>query len=167
LVSGIIGSSQMEAQTPSSGLRIVVIDGEDAVNVVQQQTAAAPVVEVRDRNNQPVSGVVVKFAIRSGRAMFSGARSLAVTIAQTNVMTAAQAATTPAAAGGTGGGLSPTTLAAIGAAAAGGAVAAKKLSAIGGRTYTGQFSGTLPMAFATCTRFEQQTGTLTHTVTLQ
>jgi hypothetical protein len=46
--------------------------------------------------------------------------------------------------------------------AAGGAVAAKKLSAIGGRTYTGQFSGTLPMAFATCTRFEQQTGTLTH-----
>ena len=121
LVSGIIGSSQMEAQTPSSGLRIVVIDGEDAVNVVQQKTAVAPVVEVRDRNNQPVSGAVVKFAIRSGRATFSG----------------------------------------------GGAVAAKKLSAIGGRTYTGQFSGTLPMAFATCTRFEQQTGTLTHTVTLQ
>jgi hypothetical protein len=37
-------------------LRIVVIEGEDAVNVIQQKTAVAPVIEVRDRNNLPVPG---------------------------------------------------------------------------------------------------------------
>ena len=60
-------------------LRIVVVDGEDAVNVVQQKTAVAPVVEVRDRNDQPVSGALVRFAITKGRATFSGARALTVT----------------------------------------------------------------------------------------
>jgi hypothetical protein len=86
------------------------------------------IVEIRDRNDQPVAGAVVRFAIRNGRARFSGARNLtvftnaagraaatglvptgngvlqigasaafqrqtaAVTIAQTNVMTLAQAA---------------------------------------------------------------------------
>ncbi len=60
-------------------LRIVVIAGEDAINVVQQKTAVAPVVEVRDRNNQPVAGAIVRFAVRNGRATFSGARTLTVT----------------------------------------------------------------------------------------
>jgi hypothetical protein len=64
-------------QTP--GLRIVVVEGEDAVNVIQQKTAVAPVVEVRDRNDQPVAGAVVNFAVRSGRATFGGARTLNVT----------------------------------------------------------------------------------------
>ena len=146
------------AQSPA--LRIVVIEGEDGVNIVQQQTAVAPVVEVRDRNDQPVSGAVVTFAIRGGRASFAGARTLtvttnaagravaagltptgtgavqisastafqgqtaAVTIAQTNVMNAAQAAGAAAAggAGGGGGGIGVGTLAAIGAGVAGGVV---------------------------------------------
>lgn len=65
---------------PAQGasLRIVVIEGEGAVNVIQQKTAVAPVIEVRDRNDQPVVGAVVRFAIRNGRATFSGARSLTV-----------------------------------------------------------------------------------------
>src|SRR5262245_65437697 len=154
------------AKTPA--LRIVVIEGENAVNIIQKKTPVAPVIEVRDRNNQPVSGALVRFAIRNGRATFSGARSLsiatdaagraaatgfaptssgtlqigatatfqgqtaAITIAQTNVMTAAQAAAVTAGASGTsssagaaagatggGGGLSPTALAVVGAAAAG------------------------------------------------
>src|SRR5262249_54121212 len=90
--------------------------------------AVAPVVEVRDHNDQPMAGVLVRFAIRNGHATFNGARNLsvvtnaagraaatglvptgngalqigataafqgqtaAVTIAQTNVMTPAQAA---------------------------------------------------------------------------
>jgi len=60
-------------------LRIVVIEGEDAVNIVQQKTAVAPVVEVRDRNDQPVAGAIVRFAIRQGRGTFAGARTLSVT----------------------------------------------------------------------------------------
>jgi hypothetical protein len=63
----------------AAGLRIVVIEGEGAVNIIQQKTAVAPVVEVRDRNDQPVAGAIVNFAIRSGRASFSGARTLRVT----------------------------------------------------------------------------------------
>jgi hypothetical protein len=70
---------QTERAAQSPTLKILVIEGEDAVNIVQQKTAVAPVVEVRDRNDQPVSGAVVTFAIRSGRASFSGARTLMVT----------------------------------------------------------------------------------------
>jgi hypothetical protein len=62
-----------------AALRIVVVEGEGAVNIIQQKTAVAPVVEVRDRNDQPVAGAVVRFAIRSGRATFSGARTISVT----------------------------------------------------------------------------------------
>ena len=38
----------------------MVVAGEDAVNVIQQRTAVAPVIEVRDQNNQPVAGAAVK-----------------------------------------------------------------------------------------------------------
>jgi hypothetical protein len=169
------------AATPSSGLHIVVIEGEGAVNVIQQKTAVAPIVEVRDRNNQPVSGATVRFAIQGGRATFSGARTLtlttnatgraavtgltptgsgafqisasatfqgqtaAVTIAQTNVATAAQAASAAGASSGTaggagaagagGGGLSATTIGiVVGAvgAVAGGAIVAKQALSSGG-----------------------------------
>ena len=69
----------MPPANQSGALRIVVIEGEDAVNIVQQKTAVAPVVEVRDRNDQPVAGAIVRFAIREGRGTFAGARTLSVT----------------------------------------------------------------------------------------
>ncbi len=67
------------AQVPS--LRIVVIEGEGAVNIIQQKTATAPVVEVRDRNNLPVPGVIVAFTVGGGKsATFAGgAQTLTVT----------------------------------------------------------------------------------------
>ena len=65
--------------TRTSSLKIVVIEGEGAVNVVQQKTAVALVVEVHDRNDQPVAGAVVTFSIRGGRAAFNGARTLTLT----------------------------------------------------------------------------------------
>jgi hypothetical protein len=69
------------SQTPAAnGLRIIVIAGEDAVNVIQQKTAVAPIVEVRDRNDQPVAGVVVRFAVSGGRgATLNGQAALTVT----------------------------------------------------------------------------------------
>jgi hypothetical protein len=151
--------TQLTAAAPP--LKIVVVEGEGAVNIIQQKTAVAPVIEVRDRNDQPVSGAVVRFAISKGRATFNGARTLtattdalgrataagltpsgtgslsiatsatfqgqtaAITIAQTNVLTAAQAAAAAsagssgasaggsAAAGGGGGGLSNTAIVGI------------------------------------------------------
>ncbi len=176
-----------------AGLKIVVVAGEDAVNIIQQKTAVAPIVEVRDRNDQPVAGAVVNFAIRGGRATFGGARTLsvttnvagravasgltptasgalqistsaafqgqtaaAITITQTNVMTAAQAAavssaagssgggtaagTSAGAAGGGGGGLSATTIGIIGGAARR-VVATKALGGPGGTACTGQYAG--------------------------
>ena len=132
-----LGDPSRAAQNNAPALKIVVIEGEDGVNIIQQKTAVAPIVEVRDRNDQPVAGAVVTFAIRSGRATFSGARTLtvttnaagraavtgltptgsgalqisatatfqgqtasAVTISQTNVMTAAQATSAGGSAGG-------------------------------------------------------------------
>jgi PEGA domain len=158
--------AQLTAAAPP--LKIVVLEGEGAVNIIQQKTAVVPVIEVRDRNDQPVSGALVRFAIQKGRATFNGARTLtattdalgratatgltpigggplqigasaafqgqtaAITIAQTNVLTAAQAA----AAGGSGtagggGGLSNFAIAGIvGGAGAGigGALIASKTS---------------------------------------
>jgi len=165
------------------GFKVVVIEGEDAVNIIQQKTAVRPVVEVRDRNNLPVPGVLVTFSIEGGKAAtFSGASTLTVatnaagqaavtgltpsvagafqiqvsalaqgqvvtaTIAQTNVLTAAQAAAASAAtSGGTagssagggtggasgaagGGGLSATTIGIVGAAVGGGALVAHRWS---------------------------------------
>ncbi len=63
----------------TAALKIVVLEGEGAVNIILQKTAVAPIVEVRDRNDQPVSGAVVRFAIEKGRASFSGARTLTAT----------------------------------------------------------------------------------------
>src|SRR5262245_57271468 len=65
--------------TNAAALRIVVLEGEGAINVIQQKTAVAPVVEVRDRNDQPVAGAVVRFVIRGGRASFKGGRTLTLT----------------------------------------------------------------------------------------
>ena len=149
------------AAQEAANLKIVVIAGEDSVNVIKQKTAVAPVVEIRDRNNQPVANAVVRFTVRGGRnarlangvrvvqaasdatgraavsaltptgtglvqidvtATFQG-QTIAATITQTNVATAAEAASV---AGGTtgggagGGGLSNGAIAGIGAAGAGG-----------------------------------------------
>jgi hypothetical protein len=211
---------QDRTSTPPSaiGLKIVVVAGEDAVNVVQQKTAIAPVVEVRDRNDQPVAGAVVRFAIRGGRASFNGARvvsvttnvagraavssltptgagalqisasavfqgqTAAVTIAQTNVLTAAEAATAAGAggggasgagaaagtAGGSGGGLSATTIGVIGGAAAGGTAVAIKAAGDGGsKSYAGPYSvqtNTLiqgGLLTVPCTNTHSVTGTVT------
>lgn len=174
------------AQTLANpALKIVVIEGEDAVNIIQQKTAVAPVIEVRDRNNLPVSGATVTFAISGQGASFAGAPTVTVvtnaagqataagltpttagaihisatatfegqtavaTIAQSNVVTAAEAVgsttgagggsttgSTAGAAGGTGGGLSGATLGIIGAVAGGGALVAAKAAGGGGDSPT-------------------------------
>jgi hypothetical protein len=51
------------ASADDLGLQIVVIQGEDGVNIIQQKTAVQPIVEVRDKNNVPVAGVLVTFGI--------------------------------------------------------------------------------------------------------
>ena len=197
----------------NAAFRIVVIEGEDGVNIIQQKTAVRSVVEVRDRNNLPVPGVLVTFSIEGGKAAsFGGASTLTVatnaagqaavtgltpsaagafqihvqaavqgqvataTIAQTNVLTAAQASAQAAssaasssgsagsagggaggASGAAGGGLSATTIGVVGAAVGGGALVAsrvvKKDEPNGASTFRGPFSGQIVstiVGVATC-----------------
>jgi hypothetical protein len=215
LIASIIGSVPDRGyQTPAALLKIVVIEGEGAVNIIQQKTAVAPVIEVRDRNDQPVAGATVNFVVRSGRAAFGGARTLtvttnaagraaaagfapsgtgalqigatatfqgqaaaAVTIAQTNVLTAAEAvAASSAAAGGTGGGgVSATTIGVVGGAVAGGVLVATQSqddapaasTTPAPITRSGTASGTIPVSFAPtnapgtpCTNLDSQSITI-------
>lgn len=44
-------------------LKIVILEGEDGVNIIKKKTAVRPVVEVRDKNNAPVSGAAVVFLL--------------------------------------------------------------------------------------------------------
>lgn len=91
----VLATASLAGQTPA--LRIVVLEGEDAVNIIQQKTAVAPLVEVRDRNNLPVPGVAVTFTIGGQSASFGGLSTLTVT---TNAAgQAAAAGLTPTAAG--------------------------------------------------------------------
>jgi hypothetical protein len=65
-----------------TGLKIVVLEGEDAVNIIDKKTAVKPTVEVRDKNDLPVSGAMVTFMINGGRntATFAnGLRQVTVT----------------------------------------------------------------------------------------
>jgi len=64
VVTAIVSAQQPQRPGEAAkGLRIVVLEGEDAVNIVQQKTAVRPVVEVRDSNNLPVAGATVQFTI--------------------------------------------------------------------------------------------------------
>jgi hypothetical protein len=226
LTAGLLTTGPLTAeQQPGAALKIVVIEGEGAINIIQQKTAVAPVIEVRDRNDQPVAGATVNFIVRTGRATFGGARTLtvttnaagraaaagfapggtgalqigatasfqgqtaaAVTIAQTNVLTAAEAAAVSSAgasAGGSGGGgsaaggggagagggggISATTIGIVGGAVAAGVVVAKQTGAgdsDSGTLFVGEFSGPMPETDTPgpgfnnppCTRINQQTG---------
>ena len=54
------------AAAQGEDLRIVVLEGEDSVNVLGQGTAVPTVVEVRDRNDLPVFGASVVFLLGEG-----------------------------------------------------------------------------------------------------
>ncbi|MGQ0733413.1 MAG: hypothetical protein ACT4QD_07115 [Acidobacteriota bacterium] len=217
-----------DAQPGAGALRIVVLAGEDSVNIIQQKTAVAPLVEVRDRNDLPVAGALVTFAIDGGKAaaFAGGAPTITVStnaagqavaaglrplvsgvvqinvqaefqglvakaaIAQTNVMTTAQAAALGATAGqgsgtstgataagggagGGGGGLSATTIGLVGGAIGGGVLAATQAAgaedtatSTTGNTpqptrYSGPLSGSEDLVFGgVFCRTEAMTGTL-------
>ncbi len=228
--SGLLaqGSVAQTSAPQSAGLRIVVIEGEGAVNILQQKTAVAPIVEIRDRNNLPVSGAAVTFTLSGGNtATFAGGlQTLTVTtnaagraavsalnplgagavqinvsaafqgqtvmtvIAQTNVLTAAEAVASSGAVtatGGTagGGGLSGGAIAGIAGGAAAAALGAV-LAATGTEaeappgpvttTYTGSYTGQGAITFTTffggdrtgvCVHTRNLNGTLTMTLEQQ
>ena len=82
----------------ASGLRIVVLEGEERVNIIGQGTAVPAVVEVRDRNDLPVSGATVLFVLREGStAMLNG--GLQQVASTTNALGQAAVTVNPVASG--------------------------------------------------------------------
>jgi hypothetical protein len=51
------------AQEPVTGLRIVVVEGEGAINNIKQRVNRSPVVRVEDVNRRAVEGVAVVFSL--------------------------------------------------------------------------------------------------------
>lgn len=83
---------QQPAQTPAAPkLRIVILEGEGAINNIRQRTARDPVVQVVDENNNPVAGVVVTFLLPNAGpsgAFANGAQSLTILTNSQGIATA-------------------------------------------------------------------------------
>ena len=56
-------SLMLALEGAQSKLKIVVLEGEGAVNNIRQRTAREPVVEIRDENDRPVAGARVTFIL--------------------------------------------------------------------------------------------------------
>lgn len=68
-------------QPPPAALRIVILDGEDAINNIRQRTAREPIVQVEDENHRPIAGAAVIFVLPNdgaGATFLNGARTLSV-----------------------------------------------------------------------------------------
>jgi hypothetical protein len=72
-------AQSLTGATPPSSLQIVILDGEGALNNIQERTAREPIVQVQDENHKPLAGALVLFAIHGGTggaaAAFEGGAS--------------------------------------------------------------------------------------------
>ena len=91
-------SAGESAAAQDADLRIVVIEGEDSVNIIAQGTAVPALVEVRDRNDLPVSGASVLFLLGEGgtATLNAGLQQVALT---TNALGQAAVTVNPLASG--------------------------------------------------------------------
>lgn len=66
---------------PAAGLRIVILEGDGAVNNIRQRTAREPIVQVEDENHRPIAGAIVTFLLPdqgAGASFADGSRTLTV-----------------------------------------------------------------------------------------
>lgn len=80
LAQGFTLQAQEIAQAPGK-IRIVIVEGEGAINNVRQRVAREPIVQVEDENRKPVAGAAVTFLMPNqgaGATFANGARSLTV-----------------------------------------------------------------------------------------
>jgi hypothetical protein len=73
------------AQQPAAPkLKILIIEGEGAINNIKQRTAREPIVEVRDENDKPIAGAAVVFTLPSTGASGSFANGSQILMVTTN-----------------------------------------------------------------------------------
>ena len=100
---GVVGMAALAllaapAAAQDAGLRIVVLEGENSVNVIEQGAAVLTLVEVRDRNDLPVAGALVRFLLGEGGTATLNA-GLSQVVLTTNALGQAAVAVNPIAAG--------------------------------------------------------------------
>lgn len=59
----LVCASALAAQTAPEGLRVIVVEGQGAINNIRDRTARAPVVRVEDSQERPVAGATVNFTL--------------------------------------------------------------------------------------------------------
>src|SRR5262245_13376269 len=57
------GVSEAQENPVGSQLRIVILEGDGAINNIRQRTAREPIVQVEDENRKPVAGAMVLFTL--------------------------------------------------------------------------------------------------------
>ena len=87
--------AQVRSQTGTGSLRLYVLRGQNAVNSIPAHRIIAPVVEVRNVNDQPVEGAEVRFELPASGpgGLFEGGQR--VFTARSNLQGQARAAFTP------------------------------------------------------------------------
>src|SRR5215475_7347050 len=88
----LLGSPVLPAQTLPTELNIVVMEGDGAVNPVQQRVKPEPLIRVEDENHKPITGAAVVFTLPTSGAtgeFGNGSKTLTVTTDR-NGMAAAQ-----------------------------------------------------------------------------
>ena len=63
LLACLLGPAVLPADAADT-LKVIVIDGDEAANIVAGKIAAEPVIEVRDRDDRRVPNAIVRFLIR-------------------------------------------------------------------------------------------------------
>lgn len=78
-------------QDPKPKLKLVIIEGDGAVNNVRQRVAREPIVEVRDENDRPIAGAVVVFTLpaRGASGSFVNGSRIATIVTDANGRAAA------------------------------------------------------------------------------
>ena len=82
VLCGLLVSSGTLSAQARTGLKILVIDGEGAINNIQLGSGREPVVEVRDDSDRPVAGAKVTFSCPErgpGGTFFGASRNLTIT----------------------------------------------------------------------------------------
>lgn len=80
----LMGQESNSAEGDKPKLRIVILEGDGAINNLRQRVSREPVIQVVDENNKPVAGAMVMFALPDYGAGASFANGAKTMLAYTN-----------------------------------------------------------------------------------
>ena len=84
---GLVASLSAQDKTPAASpaaLKVVILGGEGAINLIKMRVSRTPMVQVVDENNKPVAGAMVMFTVPDSGASGTFADGSKTHIAYTN-----------------------------------------------------------------------------------